>query len=120
MTVERKREIASMKLNEEEKLAVRRFRSMLENMLGGRVVEVKLFGSRARGNSHRDSDLDMLVVVSTGDWHISDVVYGIATDVLLETGVCISPKVINRKQYRHLSKIGAPFLRNVIREGIAV
>jgi hypothetical protein len=51
---------------------------------------------------------------------MGDVVYGIATDILLETNVCISPKVINRKEYNHLYNIGTPFIKHVVQEGIAI
>ncbi|MBE0477500.1 nucleotidyltransferase domain-containing protein [Candidatus Aerophobetes bacterium] len=109
-----------MRLNEKEELALRKFRSTIEKVLGGNLVEVKLFGSRVRGDARKDSDIDVLVIISSGDWRMRDVIYDIATDVLLETEVCISPKVINRKEYEYLSNIGAPFITNVIREGITV
>ncbi len=109
-----------MRLSEKEESALGWFRRKLQETFPGRLVQMKMYGSRARGNARKDSDIDVLVVVSTGDWHVADVVYGIATEVFLETGVCVSPKVINRKQYRRLSRIGAPFLKNVVREGVAV
>lgn len=51
----------------------------------------------------------MLVIISSGNWRISDVVYGIVTDILLETEVCISPKVISRKEYNRLYNSRKPF-----------
>ena len=51
---------------------------------------------------------------------MSDIVYEIATDLFLDTGICISPKVINQKQYNHLRNIGNDFILNVISEGIAL
>ncbi|MCK4311738.1 MAG: nucleotidyltransferase domain-containing protein [Candidatus Cloacimonetes bacterium] len=92
----------------------------IEEVLAGNLVEVKLFGSRARGDARKDSDIDVLVIISSGDWRMCDVVYGIATDILLESNVCISPKVISKKKYNHLYNIGTPFIKNVIREGITV
>jgi len=51
---------------------------------------------------------------------MNDVIYGIATDVLLETEVCISPKVINRKEYNRLYNMETPFIKNIIREGVTI
>jgi len=85
---------------------------VLEETLGGNLVEVKLFGSKARGDARMDSDIDVLVIISSGDRRMCDVVYGIATDILLETEVCISPKVINRKEYDHLYDTENPFIKN--------
>ena len=110
----------TMKLNEKEQQALRKFGMALKEALTDNLLEVKLFGSKARGDAQKDSDIDVLVIISSGDWHMCDVVYDIATDILLETEVCISPKVISRKEYNNLYNSGNPFMKNVIREGITV
>ncbi len=79
-----------------------------------------LFGSKARGDARKDSDIDVLVIVSSDDWHMSDMVYSIVTDILLETEVCISPKVISQKDYTRLYSNGNSFIENVTREGIVL
>jgi predicted nucleotidyltransferase len=107
-------------LNEKEKSALKKFRAAVEKAMAGNLVELKLFGSRARGDARQDSDIDVLVITATGDWHMSDVIYSIATDILLEDEVCISPKVINKRDYDHLCEMGTPFIKNVIREGITI
>jgi len=109
-----------MRLNEKEQLALKKFRMTIEEVLAGNPVEVKLFGSKARGDAHKDSNIDVLVIISSGDWRMNDVIYGIATDVLLETEVCISPKVINRKEYNRLYNMETPFIKNIIREGVTI
>ncbi len=109
-----------MRLNKKDQLALRKFKMAVEEILANNFVEMKMFGSMARGDARKDSDIDILVIISTGNWRIRDVIYGIATDVLLETEVCISPKVINREEYNHLWNIGSPFIKNVIREGITI
>jgi predicted nucleotidyltransferase len=110
----------TMKLNEKEQQALRKFGMALKEALTDNFLEVKLFGSKARGDARKDSDIDVLVIISSGDWHMCDVVYDIATDILLETEVCISPKVISRKEYNNLYNSGNPFIKNVLREGITV
>ena len=110
----------AMKLNEKEQQALRKFGMALKEALTDNFLEVKLFGSKARGDARKDSDIDVLVIISSGDWHMCDVVYGIATDILLETEVCISPKVISREEYNNLYNSGNPFIKNVLREGITV
>ena len=110
----------TMILNEKEKLALKKFRMRIEEVLSDNLVEVKLFGSRARGDARKDSDIDILVITADGDWHVRNVIYDIATDILLDDGICISPKVINKKEYGYLYKIKTPFIKNVIREGITI
>lgn len=109
-----------MALNPDEKSALKSFKTRLEKTLGERLVELKLFGSKARGDDNPESDLDVLAVVADEDWRLSDTVYGIATDALLETGVCISPKVISQKRFARLSKEANSFVRNLQRDAITV
>jgi predicted nucleotidyltransferase len=109
-----------MALNTEEKSALKSFKKHLEDTLGERFVELKLFGSKARGDDNLQSDLDVLTVVTDEDWHISDTVYGIATDILIQTSICISPKVISQKRFERLSKENDSFVRNVERDAVAV
>ena len=40
-----------------------RLRAMLEARVAGRLREIVLFGSQARGDAHEESDVDVLVVV---------------------------------------------------------
>jgi len=109
-----------MELNKEEKLTLQRLKNDLIEKMGDDFVELKLFGSKARGDARADSDIDVLVIVKSEDWHISDLVYGIVTDILIEKGISISPKVISEKKFRIQTKEGIPFIKNVIREGVIV
>lgn len=108
------------KLSKKEQLALKKFKMALEEIFADNVEEVRLFGSKARGEGRKDSDLDILIIMSNGDWQMCNAVYEIATDILLETEVCISPKVITRKEYNLLYDTGTAFIKNVVREGIAV
>ena len=109
-----------MPLSELERQVLARFRNRLETELPGEQVDVMLFGSKARGEGREDSDLDVLVIVSGEDWRLCDKAYDIATDLLLETGVCISPKTISALQYRQLQEEEAPFIKNFLRDSVAM
>jgi predicted nucleotidyltransferase len=108
------------RLTRKEQSALRRFREAVEKALGATLVEMKLFGSKARGDARKDSDLDVLVVASSADWRLRDTVTDIATDILLDENVCISPKVISTKHYQYLQATGSPFIRNVGQEGVSL
>jgi predicted nucleotidyltransferase len=109
-----------MTLNAKEKSALKQFKAILQQTLPGQLIELKLFGSKARGDDRPDSDIDVLVIVADDDWRICDVVYSIATDILLQTDISISPKVISKNQLEQLKKEDTFFLRNISRDAIVV
>ena len=50
---------------------LKRFRDALDALYGDRIERVVLFGSRARGDAHEDSDYDIAVFLKdlTDRWH---------------------------------------------------
>lgn len=109
-----------MSLNETERSALSAFKSELVSVLHDPELQVTLFGSKARGDDRAESDVDVLVVVSSTDWRVTDHVYALATRILLDTGVLISPKVVARNRYREMVGREAPFAMSVVREGVPV
>ncbi|MCH8120483.1 MAG: nucleotidyltransferase domain-containing protein [Planctomycetes bacterium] len=109
-----------MTLSIKEKTVLKEFKTSLGQILGGQLIELKLFGSKARGDGRADSDMDVLVIVASEDWHIRDKVYDVATDVLLQMDVCISPKVISKNRFDRLRKEGTSFIHNVSKDAITV
>lgn len=107
-------------LTEKDQLALKKFKEAVAKALGDELVELTLFGSKARGDAREDSDIDVLVITSSGNWRLRDVVYGIVTDILLDDDVIVSPKVIGKEDYKRLYEKGYPFVKNVIRDGVAI
>ena len=56
-----------MTLSAKEKSVLKQFRTDLEQTLGAQLIELKLFGSKARGDGRPDSDVDVLVIVASDD-----------------------------------------------------
>lgn len=53
-------------LTENERQTVEHFASRLGNALGGDLRALWLYGSRARGSAHPESDIDLLVIADGG------------------------------------------------------
>lgn len=106
------------RITKREKEALRLFKRGLRREFPGEVRSLVLFGSKARGDASKYSDVDVLVVLRRGGWRVRQKVYGVATDVLLEKGVDLSPKVFGRTEYKKLRSWGEPLLLNIEREGI--
>jgi predicted nucleotidyltransferase len=112
--------VPAMALTVKEMSVIRQFKASVEHVLGRRLIELKIFGSKARGDDRPDSDIDLLVIVATDDWHIRDKVYDVATDILLQMDVCISPKVISKNMFDRLCKESTSFMCNVSKDAITV
>ena len=84
------------------------------------LVELRLFGSKARGDAHRESDIDVLVVLEDCNWAIRKAVSALCFDLDLEFGVLISPVIYTRARLNSPLVRIAPFYQAVVREGVAV
>jgi len=58
--------LATAQLTAGERRTVERFASRLGNDLGNDLRALWLYGSRARGSAHRESDVDLLVIADGG------------------------------------------------------
>lgn len=94
----------------------------LEKIKGVRsqIRELKLFGSRARGNAKPDSDYDLFLVVDKKNAPLMDALYDAVIDVLLDTGRLISLKVFSREEFNRLSDLHTPFMQAIGKEGVAI
>lgn len=83
-----------------------------------------LYGSRARGTHRPDSDADVAVLLRgehqrflTTTLAMADIAY----DVLLETGINISPLPVWLDEWEHPENYSNPaLLRNIANEGIVI
>lgn len=107
-------------LSAQEKTILKEFKTNLEQVLGNQLIELKLFGSKARGDDQAYSDVDVLVIVGSDDWHLRDKTYDVATDMLLQVDVCISPKVISKSRFVQLCNEGTSFVNNVSKDALTI
>ena len=86
------------------------------------VDEVRLYGSRARGDFGPDSDVDLAVVLhgERGDiWKTAVSMSDITFDVLVETGIAVSALPLWGDDLDHPERATNPALiHNIQREGI--
>ena len=109
-----------MRLTEQEQKAVERFATTLRERWGSEIIEIHLFGSKARGDAGPESDVDLLVVTERTDWRLKDEIGRVATKILLAEGIYLSIKVLGKSLYQRLVALEAPFIKNVLREGASV
>lgn len=96
---------------------IREFRSEIKKLYGGKLKDIILYGSWARGEAREDSDIDIVVVlreeISPGKE--IDSMIDIITDLNLKYDVLISVYPVSESNYL---SVKSPLLMNVRREGI--
>ena len=106
-------------LSPNERQALDRLKEVLTRDFG--LVRLILYGSKARGDSDRESDIDVLVVLKDEfDWRAKQAVYDVCFDIGLEYDVLLQPIVYSLARYHSPLIRATPFLQNVEKEGIAV
>jgi predicted nucleotidyltransferase len=105
-------------LTESEVRALQEYVHRLLTQQGPEVVEVWLFGSKARGDFDSDSGLDVLVILNNGNHQSRDLVRLTAARVSLEDDVLINMHVLSQEQWRSLADQQTPYWQNVQRDGV--
>ena len=100
--------------------AVRRFLVLIAGRYD--VAGTIVFGSRARGTHRPDSDADVAVLLTGEHQRVLPTTLAmadVAFDVLLETGINISPLPVWMDEWEHPERFSNPaLLHNIAREGI--
>ena len=80
-----------------------------------KIIEVKLFGSSARGDYSKTSDIDIMVRLPNVDRKIEEDLFNIAYDLELEYD-CIIDIIVLPQNLEHV----IPLYQNIIKEGVAI
>jgi predicted nucleotidyltransferase len=94
----------------------------LKRRLRGAVplVELRVYGSRARGDGDEWSDLDVFVEVENTSPEIRERIADAAWELSLEYLVHVSPLVFTRHELEETPQRSSPVVRNIMREGVTV
>ncbi|NWF54052.1 MAG: nucleotidyltransferase domain-containing protein [Syntrophaceae bacterium] len=87
----------------------------------GQDVELRVFGSVARGDYHKHSDIDLLVVLPGSVTNaIEEQVFDMAYDIELEYGLVIGTIVYSKDFWYSDRAATMPLYKNIHREGLLV
>ncbi|MGE0083408.1 MAG: nucleotidyltransferase family protein [Desulfococcaceae bacterium] len=84
------------------------------------VLDICVFGSRARGEAAADSDMDVFIELETLDPELREQIFELAWEVGFETDRVITTIVTTHKQLQYGIMGANPLIRNIEREGIHI
>ncbi len=106
------------KLAPNEKEAILEFVILLRQKLGTIIKEIILFGSKARGGSAADSDMDVLIVLTKLSWEIKKTISELAAQENMKYEVVISTVRYDINTWEDPVVRSSPFGKIVRDEGI--
>lgn len=107
-------------LTKKEQQVLDEFKKEIFQKLKGKVLELKLFGSKARGASKRYSDIDMILVLEKEIKKDRAMISDLTCKLFVKYGVDLSVKVFSKKEFQYLNDLQTPFMLNIQREAMAI
>ena len=105
-----------MKLTQNERKAINEYENLLLEKFPNRIRKIILFGSKARGGSNRNSDLDLLIVLKRNDRQVEKEIACLTHEPIAKYLVLLSPIVVKEDFFREWS----PLLEHVKKDGITL
>ena len=110
--------LSEIRLDPAERKAIRAFTRRLKKALGKRLISVLLFGSKARGDDKKNSDIDIYVLVRRDSQLVDKRIARVTGDILNDYDILISPVSYDLREERINVRMGSFFFEAVKTEGI--
>ena len=109
-----------LRLTPDEQAWLDAYRQALQEQHPGVVARMLIYGSKARGDDHPDSDLDVLLVVCNDAAHLKRHLRRIGYALAATSEAVPSLLAYTEDEWGSRKKLGAPFQRAVERDAVQV
>lgn len=107
-------------IRKHELAAIKDFKARLLDRYPQNIVSFKLFGSKARGDVHSESDLDVLVIVKERTTDFDEAMIDVICDMLNEHDVYIETVTMTEASFQDALDMQMPFAINITRDAISI
>ncbi|MBI5788030.1 MAG: nucleotidyltransferase domain-containing protein [Candidatus Schekmanbacteria bacterium] len=107
-------------LTENERRGVEYFAEKVKELLGEKLLELKLFGSKVRGDFDEESDIDILVVIDSEDWRFKEKISYITADANIDFDCNLSPVIYYKKDHEKNKYFNTLFIQELENQGIPI
>ncbi|MBU1152523.1 nucleotidyltransferase domain-containing protein [bacterium] len=84
------------------------------------IIELIVFGSRARGDPDEYSDMDVFVKVAYLDNEIKERISDVVWEVGFESFMFISPLICSKEEAENTPLRSAPIIKNIAEQGVSI
>jgi len=112
--------MTSINLSHDEQKALQAYVGALAERFGPRLLEVLLFGSKARNEARPDSDIDVAVILDRPSSEDLSEARGLTFDIWLAYEVLISVRAMSQQGWEELGRLQSLFYRNLKRDGVSL
>jgi len=109
-----------MKLNEKEAEVLEEFKRRVQERFPKELVNMLVFGSKARGDATQESDIDVIVITHSNDKKLAKNIRYTGYDLEIEHGIILSIQVYSERHINYLRNIPTQFIQNVDREALVI
>jgi predicted nucleotidyltransferase len=109
---------AAILTEEEIRSTLLDLKGRLRSILGSSLLNLKLFGSRARGDADPDSDVDVAIIVRGCDAQMRNLILDVVSSVELEHVVPLSTHVFPEDDYARLLERERRIALDIEQEGV--
>jgi predicted nucleotidyltransferase len=99
---------------------IRKLKRELKKILMNDLIDIRLYGSRVKGNFHFWSDLDVLIVVKKKTKKIYKLITEFSKTFEEKFGFSLHPLIFNEKDWQKEYQLQTEFARSILKEGLKV
>ena len=105
-------------ISEHDRQALQALVQNLREKTNDDVRRVILFGSKARGDAGKESDIDIMVILNREEWALEHQVLTLGARTSLDYEVLFNMFTLSSQRWNWMKEINHPLYRNIQKDGI--